>query len=108
MGDQLGLPGTPAADILSKLGKPDEMTPSLEHGQVSIQTMPGKKRERERKFMHMSVSHSILGPMIPESASTANEHGGQVPFYFVYNLVPKKSYLYFKVSSRFMDISYIE
>ncbi|KAG0793734.1 hypothetical protein G6F29_010133 [Rhizopus arrhizus] len=77
LGDQLGLPGTPAADILSKLGKPDEMTPSLEHGQVSIQTMPG--------------------PVIPESASTANEHGGQVPYYFVYNLVPKKAYLYFKI-----------
>lgn len=56
MGDQLGLPGTPAADILSKLGKPDEMTPSLEHGQVSIQTMPGKRREREEIHAHGCIS----------------------------------------------------
>lgn len=42
LGDQLGLPGTPAADILSKLGKPDELTPTLDHSQVSVQTMPGK------------------------------------------------------------------
>lgn len=45
LGDHLGLPGTPAADILSKLGKPDELTPTLDHSQASIQTMPGK-------FMH--------------------------------------------------------
>lgn len=42
LGDQLGLPGTPAADILSKLGKPDELTPSLDQSPATIQTMPGK------------------------------------------------------------------
>jgi hypothetical protein len=44
LGDQLGLPGTPAADILSRLGKPDEMTPSLQ-GSAAIQTMPGMKKK---------------------------------------------------------------
>jgi hypothetical protein len=36
------LPGTPAADILSKLGKPDELTPNLDQSSAAIQTMPGK------------------------------------------------------------------
>ncbi|KAG1452937.1 hypothetical protein G6F56_007693 [Rhizopus delemar] len=73
LSDQLGLPGTPAADILSKLGKPNEMTASLDQG-VSIQTMPG--------------------PVVPESTA---ENSGLVPFYFVYNLIPKKLYLFFKI-----------
>ncbi|KAL9548557.1 hypothetical protein MBANPS3_005627 [Mucor bainieri] len=79
LGDQLGLPGTPAADILSKLGKPDELTPTLDHSQASIQTMPG--------------------PAIPASGDgNANESSAnQQSFYFVYNLVPKKHYLYFKI-----------
>ncbi|KAL7324550.1 hypothetical protein PS15p_209729 [Mucor circinelloides] len=81
LGDQLGLPGTPAADILSKLGKPDELTPTLDHSQASIQTMPG--------------------PAIPSSGGgNANENSAnQQSFYFVYNLVPKKHYLYFKIDA---------
>ncbi|KAI8080270.1 uncharacterized protein B0P05DRAFT_540644 [Gilbertella persicaria] len=72
LGEQLGLPGTPAADILSKLGKPDELTPTLDQSSASIQTMPG--------------------PAIPTS-----EQSTQHPFYFVYHLKPKQDYLYFKI-----------
>lgn len=50
LGDQLGLPGTPAADILSKLGKPDELTPTLDHSQISVQTMPGKLNDYAALF----------------------------------------------------------
>ncbi|KAI7907754.1 uncharacterized protein BX663DRAFT_491928 [Cokeromyces recurvatus] len=75
LGDQLGLPGTSAADILSKLGKPDELTPSLEHStEAVLQTMPG--------------------PTIPTASSATTN---QQPFYFVYYLEPKKDYLYFKI-----------
>ncbi|KAI8338810.1 hypothetical protein BD560DRAFT_412745 [Blakeslea trispora] len=76
LGEQLGVSGTPAANILSKLGKPDELTPSLENADASIQTMPG--------------------PMMP-SEGAAGTTASQPPFYFVYNLVPKKDYLYFKI-----------
>ncbi|PHZ15858.1 uncharacterized protein RHIMIDRAFT_233467 [Rhizopus microsporus ATCC 52813] len=80
LGDQLGLPGTPAAEILSKFGKPDEMTPSLGQGQASVAMMPG--------------------PVIPGSVTASSGEGsGQPPYYFVYYLIPKKEYLYFKVGS---------
>ncbi|CAO3611631.1 unnamed protein product [Mucor hiemalis] len=75
LGDQLGLPGTPAADILSKLGKPDELTPSLEHSSATVQTMPG--------------------PAIP--AGGASTESAAQAFYFVYNVRPKQEYLYFKI-----------
>ncbi|KAI8971485.1 hypothetical protein BDF20DRAFT_915300 [Mycotypha africana] len=79
LGDQLGLPGTPAADILPKLGKPDELTPSLDgNNSAFIQTMPG--------------------PMIPNQQQ-ANTESKQPPYYLVYYLKPKEQYLYFKVDS---------
>lgn len=90
LSDQLGLPGTPAADILSKLGKPNEMTASLDQG-VSIQTMPGKSPDSLCR-----LSHLFEGPVVPESTA---ENSGLVPFYFVYNLIPKKLYLFFKVNT---------
>lgn len=40
LSDQLGLPGTPAADVLARLGKPDELTPSLQ-GEPAAPVMPG-------------------------------------------------------------------
>ncbi|KAG2208273.1 uncharacterized protein EV154DRAFT_460870 [Mucor mucedo] len=73
LGEQLGLPGTPAADILSRLGKPDEMTPSIGQQSATIQTMPG--------------------PVIPGGSSGESAQS----FYFVYNITPKKDYLYFKI-----------
>ncbi|OBZ91500.1 hypothetical protein A0J61_00448 [Choanephora cucurbitarum] len=72
LGEQLGTADTPAANILSKLGKPDELVPTLDNGDASVQTMPG--------------------PMIPSEGAAS-----QPPFYFVYNLRPKKDYLYFKI-----------
>ena len=48
LGDQLGLPGTPAADILARLGKPDELTPSLQGdaAAAAVPVMPGKKKKK--------------------------------------------------------------
>ncbi|KAI9366685.1 hypothetical protein BD770DRAFT_311944 [Pilaira anomala] len=76
LGDQLGLPGTPAADILSRLGKPDELTPSLQQQSAAVLTMPG--------------------PAIP-AGDGASAEGASQAFYFVYNLRPKEDYLYFKI-----------
>ncbi|KAI9253857.1 hypothetical protein BDA99DRAFT_519182 [Phascolomyces articulosus] len=50
LGDQLGLPGTPAADILARLGKPDELTPSLQ-GAAPVPLMPGKTKTFFKKIM---------------------------------------------------------
>ncbi|KAL0087796.1 hypothetical protein J3Q64DRAFT_1847919 [Phycomyces blakesleeanus] len=81
MADQLGLPGTPAADILSHFGKPDELTPSLQQqGQAHIATMPGPAFD----------------------AATASALGGNQSnssYYLVYYLKSKNEYLYFKVDS---------
>ncbi|GAA5812720.1 hypothetical protein MFLAVUS_006178 [Mucor flavus] len=77
LGEQLGLPGTPASDILSKLGKPDELTPSLQQKSATIQTMPG--------------------PAIPAGEGGASAESAGQAFYFVYNLRPKEDYLYFKI-----------
>jgi len=60
LGDQLGLPGTPAADILSKLGKPDELTPTLDHSQASIQTMPGKSVQHYAAILLHEKRHVFI------------------------------------------------
>ncbi|KAI9281605.1 Metallo-dependent phosphatase-like protein [Sporodiniella umbellata] len=44
LGDHLGLPGIPAADILSKMGKPSEMTALLDQD-ATLQTMPGRAND---------------------------------------------------------------
>ncbi|KAI8088878.1 uncharacterized protein BX664DRAFT_331644 [Halteromyces radiatus] len=72
--EQLGLPGTPAADILSTLGKPDEMTPLLQH-EVAPTMMPG--------------------PVIDDGHSTTI----RPPYYFVYYCQGKQDYYYFKIDS---------
>ncbi|KAI8874854.1 hypothetical protein K501DRAFT_264332 [Backusella circina FSU 941] len=77
LGDQLGLPGTPAAIILSSLGKPDELSPSLQNMPASVLTMPG--------------------PAIPSGASA--ESGQQQAYYFRYYVQPKKDFLYFKIDN---------
>jgi hypothetical protein len=82
----LGLPGTPAADILSSLGKRDD-TPA------SVLTMPGKKVICIYLFF---FSNSFFkGPAIPSGGASAE--GGQQAYYFRYYVQPKKDYLYFKV-----------
>jgi hypothetical protein len=89
----LGLPGTPAADILSSLGKPDEFTPSLDNTPASVLTMPGKKVICIYLFF---FSNSFFkGPAIPSGGASAE--GGQQAYYFRYYVQPKKDYLYFKV-----------
>lgn len=96
LGDQLGLPGTPAADILSKLGKPDELTPSLDQSSATIQTMPGKQIYASGETANdNTVIHNFKGPAIPAGGASA-ESAAQA-FYFVYNVRPKQEYLYFKV-----------
>ncbi|KAF7729228.1 hypothetical protein EC973_004757 [Apophysomyces ossiformis] len=74
LGDQLGLPGTPAATILSHLGKPDELTLMLP--QAALPTMPG--------------------PAIMTESAQADP-SQQQPFYFVYYWRHKHDYLYFKI-----------
>ncbi|ORE01959.1 hypothetical protein BCV72DRAFT_216293, partial [Rhizopus microsporus var. microsporus] len=40
------------------------------------------------------------GPVIPGSVTASSGEGsGQPPYYFVYYLIPKKEYLYFKIDS---------
>ncbi|KAI9321630.1 hypothetical protein BX666DRAFT_1850902 [Dichotomocladium elegans] len=74
---QLGHPGTPAADILSRLGKPDELTPSLQ-GNAGIPIMPG--------------------PAL-DAAGVTTQQSQQPPYYFVYYWRQKHDYLYFKIDS---------
>ncbi|SAM09582.1 hypothetical protein [Absidia glauca] len=71
--EQLGLPGTPAADILSTLGKPDELVPLLQHD-ASAMMMPG--------------------PVMGGSSTAARP-----PYYFVYYNKGKHDYFYFKIDS---------
>ncbi|KAI8644887.1 hypothetical protein BD408DRAFT_412663 [Parasitella parasitica] len=77
LGEQLGVPNTLGKNILSTLGKPDEVKQSISHDQVSVQTMPG--------------------PAIPSSATTESSDNQQ-PYYLVYDLSPNK-HLYFKIDS---------
>ncbi|ORZ14483.1 hypothetical protein BCR42DRAFT_417001 [Absidia repens] len=77
--EQLGLPGTPAADLLSTLGKPDEMVPLLQYDndqQVSAQVMPGPVLDGQ------------------QAASTVRP-----PYYFVYYCRGKHDHYYFKIDS---------
>ncbi|KAI8143802.1 hypothetical protein BJV82DRAFT_609493 [Fennellomyces sp. T-0311] len=74
LGDQLGLPNTPAADILARLGKPDELTQSLQSQSASVPVMPG--------------------PAIDAAVETQQQ---QPPYYFVYYWRQKSEYLYFKI-----------
>ncbi|KAI8339988.1 hypothetical protein BC941DRAFT_468264 [Chlamydoabsidia padenii] len=71
--EQLGLPGTPAADILSTLGKPDELVPLLQNDATSLM-MPG--------------------PVMEGQSSTARP-----PYYFVYYCRGKQDSFYFKIDS---------
>jgi hypothetical protein len=45
LGERFGAPNTPATEVLSHLGKPDELTPTLPHelssNQQHVATMPG-------------------------------------------------------------------
>jgi hypothetical protein len=45
LGERFGAPNTPAAEVLTHLGKPDELTPTLPHelssNQQHVATMPG-------------------------------------------------------------------
>ncbi|KAL1928837.1 hypothetical protein VTP01DRAFT_2623 [Rhizomucor pusillus] len=75
LGDQLGLPGTPAAQILSHLGKPDELTPTLQHS-AGVPVMPGP---------------AISG------GSEVSATQQQPPYYLVYYWRQKHDYLYFKI-----------
>lgn len=68
LGQQLGAEGNPAADILTRMGKPDELTPTL-NASATMHTMPG--------------------PVMPSSAT-------EPPYYFVYSLNKDRS-LYFKI-----------
>ncbi|KAI8369419.1 uncharacterized protein BYT42DRAFT_584381 [Radiomyces spectabilis] len=78
LADQLGLPGTPAADILSRFGKPDELTPQLEgDNQAFVATMPG----------------IALG----EGGVSTNASGPEKAYYLVYYNKPQVDYLYFKI-----------
>ncbi|KAI7855914.1 hypothetical protein BDC45DRAFT_505052 [Circinella umbellata] len=78
LGDQLGLPGTPAADILARLGKPDELTPSLQ-GDAAAAAIP-----------------LMPGPTMDASA-TASTQQQQPPYFLVYYWRQKNDYLYFKI-----------
>ncbi|KAI9495776.1 hypothetical protein BDB00DRAFT_811675 [Zychaea mexicana] len=78
LGDQLGLPGTPAADLLARFGKPDELTPSLQSqgGGGAVPLMPG--------------------PTMDASAATGQQQQ-QPPYFLVYYWRQKSDYLYFKI-----------
>ncbi|CAO3590596.1 unnamed protein product [Absidia cylindrospora] len=79
--EQLGLPGTPAADILSTLGKPNEMVPLLQYDndqQVSAQLMPGPVVDGDGQ----------------QTASAVRP-----PYYFVYYCRGKHDHYYFKIDS---------
>ncbi|CDS08937.1 hypothetical protein LRAMOSA10297 [Lichtheimia ramosa] len=78
LSDQLGLPGTPAADVLARLGKPDELTPSLQ-GEPAAPVMPGP----------------VVGA--GADAGVAATAAQQPPYYFVYYWRHKHDYLYFKI-----------
>ncbi|ORY97852.1 hypothetical protein BCR43DRAFT_490465 [Syncephalastrum racemosum] len=73
LGDQLGLPGTAAADILARLGKPDELTPSLQSS-AGVPVMPGP---------------AMTGGQVQQQQ--------QQSYYLVYYWRQKHDYLYFKI-----------
>ncbi|CEP16825.1 hypothetical protein [Parasitella parasitica] len=77
LGERLGSHDTPGAEVLSTLGKPDKLRPSIDSDKVSVQTMPG--------------------PAIPSSTTTSFDD--QKSYYLVYNFEPKKQYLFFKIDS---------
>ncbi|KAI8584395.1 hypothetical protein K450DRAFT_219667 [Umbelopsis ramanniana AG] len=76
LGERFGAPATPATEVLSHLGKPDELTPTLPHELTSqhVATMPG--------------------PAVPGSESA---EALQKPYYLVYYWRSKHDYLWFKV-----------
>ncbi|CAO3673892.1 unnamed protein product [Umbelopsis vinacea] len=81
LGERFGAPNTPAAEVLSHLGKPDELTPTLPHelssNQQHVATMPG--------------------PAVPSGAESAQAL--QKPYYLVYYWRSKHDYLWFKIDS---------
>ncbi|KAI9302291.1 hypothetical protein BJ944DRAFT_290269 [Cunninghamella echinulata] len=74
--EQLGLPGIAAANILSVLGKPDELTPVLQKDVKTASLLPG-----------------------PVMDSKVDSNSNLPPFYFVYYLGSKSEYYYFKIDA---------
>ncbi|CAO3651585.1 unnamed protein product [Cunninghamella echinulata] len=74
--EQLGLPGIAAADILSTLGKPDELTPVLQKDIKTASLLPG-----------------------PVMDSKVDTNSNLPPYYFVYYLGSKSEYYYFKIDA---------
>ncbi|CAO3651844.1 unnamed protein product [Cunninghamella blakesleeana] len=77
--EQLGLPGTSAASILSTLGKPDELTPVLEKEIKTASLLPG--------------------PVIDAKVDPNPNSNNLQPYYFVYYIGSKSEYYYFKIDA---------
>jgi len=81
LAETLGVPGTPAADILQTMGKPDELTSKLDVVEnVEIEMMPGP----------------IIGSDDDSALASTSEQGS---YYLVYYWRGSHDYLYFKVDT---------
>ncbi|KAJ2963906.1 hypothetical protein NQZ79_g1072 [Umbelopsis isabellina] len=76
LGEHFGKPDTPATEVLSHLGKPDELSPVLPH---------------EMSNQHVAA---MPGPVVPGSESA---QGLEKPYYLIYHWRGKHDYLWFKV-----------
>ncbi|KAL1916249.1 uncharacterized protein VTP21DRAFT_5866 [Calcarisporiella thermophila] len=79
LGEALGKPGTPAQKVIETMGKPDQLTPSLdEQAAPTVAVMPG--------------------PVVPSGTSTQSTEPNF--YYLVYEWRGKHDYLWFQVDSK--------
>jgi len=82
LAETLGLPGTPAADILQTMGKPDDLASKLDEVEsIGIEMMPGP----------------IIGS--DDHPAPASSTSKQDSYYLVYYWRGRHDYLYFKVDA---------
>ncbi|CAO3607479.1 unnamed protein product [Cunninghamella echinulata] len=85
LGNLLGQEGTPAQQVLTHLGQPDDIKPSL-NGVSILPTMPGPV---------------ISSELSQDNNNNNNKRGGDQALYFIYygqSDRKEENYLYFKVN----------
>ncbi|RUS19840.1 hypothetical protein BC937DRAFT_86819 [Endogone sp. FLAS-F59071] len=84
LGDQLGLPNTPASEILQRLGNPDDLT-LMPPGDYppTVAMMPGP--------VLPTAEQGAMNPALQQQQSQPQ------PYYLVYYWRGKHDYLYFKI-----------
>ncbi|KAG0054835.1 hypothetical protein BGZ83_010287 [Gryganskiella cystojenkinii] len=105
LGEYFGKPGTPAADILSTMGQPDEIKQVLDEAfQSSLMPGPvvGGTGAAALSFSNNSTGAGlgdVSTTMMPSGSTDPNNSGAPQVMYFIYKWRGNHDYLWFEIDA---------